>query len=104
MAYKQGYSDRKDESLGMKDGPASSKKQDYKDRRAESYGMQDYEKHKSSGHNMKYMDGKEYGVMGHDKMPDHIDVHSAQKKDLNRIDGKSMDYRGSPDQAFHYHY
>lgn len=36
---KQGYSDRKDESLGMKNGKESKKKQSYKSRRDESYGM-----------------------------------------------------------------
>jgi hypothetical protein len=36
---KQKYSDRKDESLGMKDGKESKKKQSFKSRRDESYGM-----------------------------------------------------------------
>lgn len=35
---KQGYNDRLDEKLGMKDGKESKKKQSYKDRRDESRG------------------------------------------------------------------
>ncbi len=42
---KQGYNDRLDESLGMRDGKGSSKKQNYKARRDESKGME-----KSLGH------------------------------------------------------
>jgi len=42
---KQGYNDRLDESLGMRDGKKSSKKQNYKARRDESKGME-----KSLGH------------------------------------------------------
>ncbi len=42
---KQGYNDRLDESLGMRDGKESTKKQSYKSRRDESKGME-----KSLGH------------------------------------------------------
>jgi hypothetical protein len=39
-AYDQGYDDQLDESLGMRDGPESSKMQSWKDRRDESKGME----------------------------------------------------------------
>ena len=39
MPKVQGYNDREDESLGMKDGKESGKKQSMKDRRDESKGM-----------------------------------------------------------------
>lgn len=84
--YNQGYSDRKDESLGMKDGASRNKKQGYKARRDESYGM------------------KNMGVMGHDKQPKSCNAFKAQKKDMGRVNVKRMDYRGSPDQAFDYKY
>lgn len=38
--FDQGYDDQLDESLGMRDGPESSKVQSYKDRRDESKGME----------------------------------------------------------------
>lgn len=41
---KQGYNDRLDERLGMKNGPEKKMKQDYKARRDESRGMERYEK------------------------------------------------------------
>lgn len=84
--YGQGYSDRKDESLGMRDGASKSKKQDYKSRRDESYGMK----------------GK--GIMGHEKKPSECNAFAAQRKDLSRVQRKPMDYRGSPDKAFDYKY
>ena len=37
---KQGYNDRLDESLGMRDGKESGKSQSYKSRRDESKGME----------------------------------------------------------------
>ncbi|MDX1532809.1 MAG: hypothetical protein R3230_01230 [Nitrosopumilaceae archaeon] len=55
---KQGYSDRKDESLGMKDGAERNYSQSYKDRRDESYGMDRFEKglgHASKPHSVDYM-------------------------------------------------
>jgi len=72
---KQGYADRKDESLGMKDGKESMKMQSYKSRRKESYGMDK--------------------VMGHDKAPKKCDPFAAQKKEMNR---------GYPAQAYDYKY
>ena len=44
-AKKQGYNDRLDESLGVRDGKESTKSQSYKSRRDESKGME-----KSLGH------------------------------------------------------
>ena len=38
--FMQGYNDRLDESMGMRDGKASSKKQSMKDRRDESSAME----------------------------------------------------------------
>jgi hypothetical protein len=84
--YKQGYADRMDERLGMKDGPARMKKQNYKDRRDESYGM------------------KNMGVMGHDKKPMKCDPFAAQKKDMGRVQREPMNNRGYPKQAFDYKY
>lgn len=84
--YKQGYSDRMDESLGMRDGKASSKKQGYKARRDESYGMRDM------------------GVMGHEKKPMKCDAFAAQKKDMGRLQREPMNNRGYPEQAFEYKY
>lgn len=84
MAYKQGYSDRKDESLGMKNGKESGKMQSYKSRRDESYGMK--------------------GVMGHEKNPSKCDAFAAQKKDLGRVQKRGMDHKGNPDKAFGYNY
>ena len=51
--YKQGYADRKDESLGMKDGAEKYKKQSYKSRRDESYGMEKYDSMDVMGHEKK---------------------------------------------------
>jgi hypothetical protein len=43
----QGYNDRLDERLGMKDGAESTKTQTYRDRRDESRGMTDRHHHRS---------------------------------------------------------
>lgn len=72
---RQGYAARKDESLGMKNGPARDMKQGYKARRAESYGMAK--------------------VMGHDKSPKKCDPFGAQKKQM---------HRGYPSEAYAYNY
>jgi hypothetical protein len=45
----QGYNDRLDESLGVKDGAESTKSQSYKDRRDESRGMTDRHHHRQHG-------------------------------------------------------
>jgi len=83
---KQGYADRMDESLGMRDGKASSKKQGYKARRDESYGM------------------KDMGVMGHEKKPMKCNAFAAQKSDMGRLKREPADNRGYPEQAFKYKY
>lgn len=85
--YKQGYADRKDESLGMRKGPARDMKQNYKDRRDESYGMK-----------------REMGVMGHEKKPMKCNAFAAQKSDLGRLNREPMKNRGYPEQAFDYKY
>lgn len=81
--YNQGYSDRMDESLGMRNG---KKSQSYKDRRDESYGM------------------KDMGVMGHEKKPMKCNAFAAQKRDMRKVDDRPMDYRGTPNKAFGYKY
>lgn len=84
--YKQGYSDRMDESLGIRRGKESSKKQSYKDRRDESYGM------------------KDMGVMDHEKKPMKCNAFAAQKKDLGRLKREPSNNRGYPEQAWDYKY
>lgn len=84
MAYKQGYKDRMDESLGMRRGKESTKKQSYKDRRDESKGMK--------------------GVMHHDSKPMKCNAFEAQKDDLGRIKMKPMNDRGYPSEAYSYKY
>ena len=87
MAHKQGYSARKDESLGMRNGREKKMKQPYKDRRAESYGMEG-----------------SMGVMGHEKEPRKIDAYAAQTRDMGRMDYKKSIDRGYPDKAMDYQY
>lgn len=83
---KQGYADRKDESLGMRDGAERNKKQSYKDRRDESYGM------------------KDMGVMGHASKPKKCNAFEAQRSDLGRLNRNPMDHKGYPKEAFDYKY
>ena len=85
--YKQSYSSRMDESLGMRRGAERNMKQSYKDRRDESYGA------KSMG-----------GVMGHEKMPKSCDSFAAQRSDLNRLKMEPNTNRGYPQQAWGYKY
>ena len=94
--YNQGYSDRKDEYLGMRDGKEAGKKQSYKSRRDESYGMN--KEYQSDG---KYAMG---GVMGHEKTPRSCNAFEAQKRDYGRVEKKPMNYRGNPDEAWEYKY
>lgn len=101
--YKQGYSDRKDESMGMRNGPEKDYKQSYKDRRDESYGMNDMYYGTKDMKNMSY-GMKDMGIMSHEKKPYKCDAFGAQKRDMNRVDVKEMDYRGSPDKSFNYKY
>jgi len=84
---KQGYSDRKDESLGMRRGKEAGKMQSYKDRRDESYGA-----------------SKSGGVMGHEKKPKKCDPLAAQKSDLGRIKREPQTNRGYPSEAWNYKY
>jgi hypothetical protein len=84
--YEQGYSDRKDESLGMRDGKESGKSQSYKSRRDESYGMK----------------GKK--IMGHEKNPSKCNVFSSQRRDLGRVQERPRTMRGNPEQAYGYKY
>lgn len=97
---KQGYNDRLDESLGMRNGPARSMKQDYKARRDESRGMKQYE---ANMKNERYMPkGMKKKVMGHDKAPNEINVPCGQGfKEVKPFhDGN----KGYPSQAFDYKY
>ncbi len=94
--YEQGYSDKKDEYLGMRDGKEGGKSQSYKSRRDESYGMS--KEYQSDG---KYAMG---GVMGHDKKPYYSDAFGAQKKDYGRVEKIPMNHRGNPDEAWDYKY
>lgn len=84
---RQGYAARKDESLGMRNGPARDMKQSYKDRRDESYGMK-----------------REMGVMGHDSKPMKCDAFAAQKSDMGRLQREPQDNRGYPQMAWDYKY
>lgn len=72
---KQGYSDRTDESLSMRNGKESMKSQSFKSRRDESYGMKK--------------------VMGHEKTPKKCDPFAAQKSGMRR---------GYPAEAYNYNY
>lgn len=82
--YKQGYSDRKDESMSMRNGKESGKMQSFKSRRDESYGM-----------------GK---IMGHEKQPKKCDAFAAQKSDMSKLDMMPSSNRGHPSQAYDYKY
>jgi len=84
---KQGYSDRMDESLGMRRGKESSKKQSYKSRRDESRGMKD-----------------DMGTMGHASKVYKCDPFAAQRADMNRIKNIPFEKRGYPSQAWDYDY
>lgn len=97
---KQGYNDRMDERLGMKDGAERYKKQDYKARRDESRGMAKADvKMKNERYMPKGMDKK---VMGHEKKPNKVDVPCGEGfKEVKPFkDGN----KGYPRQAFDYKY
>jgi hypothetical protein len=83
MATKQGYNDRLDESMGMRNGPEKMKEQSYKSRRNESRGMCD---------------------LGHEKKPGKINPLAAQNEDLSRLHIKKQDMRGNPKEAWNYKY
>jgi len=73
---KQGYNDRMDESLGMRDGKEAGKMQSMKDRRHESKGM-----------------------MGHDRKPEAV-----KAMPMNMYDKKPCPNRGYDDKAYAYKY
>ena len=89
---KQGYSDRKDESLGMKDGKESSKSQSYKGRRDESYAMKNNEKYMP-----KSMSSK---VMGHASAPKACPVSVGEG--LKEVKPAKQGMKGYSKQAFDY--
>lgn len=97
MAYKQGYSDRKDESLGMRNGKESKMSQSYKARRDESYGMS-----KANKANERYMpSGMSGKVMGHDKAPKSCGAEVGMGfKEVKPF----KEGRGYPKQAYDYKY
>jgi len=100
MDYKQGYKDRMDEKLGMKDGAESGKSQSYKSRRDESEGMK---KSYAKSNNDQYMPkGMGSKVMGHDNKPKSITVPEGQG--FKEVKPFRQGNRGYPSQAFDYKY
>lgn len=78
MAYKQGYNDRMDESLGMRN--KGKKKQSYKARRDESKGMEKA-KGKKAYSSVGSMDKHPEHSLGHSLGHAHHHIaHSAGKK------------------------
>lgn len=97
---KQGYNDRLDERLGMKNGAESSKSQSYKSRRDESRGMA---KADVKSKNEKYMPkGMGNKVMGHDKSPYKVTVPEGQG--FAEVKPFKTGNLGYPKQAFDYKY
>ncbi|NGX36875.1 MAG: hypothetical protein K1000chlam2_00020 [Chlamydiae bacterium] len=101
MAHKQGYNDRMDERLGMKNGADKYMDQSYKARRNESRGMA---KSESNYANEKYMEKGMAGsgkVMGHDKSPSKVGLMVGYGfKEIKPFhEGK-----GYPKQAYDYKY
>ena len=94
MAYKQGYDDRMDESLGMRDGKESGKKQSYKDRRDESRGMR---KSKDRGGVFDLRDGEQAPSVK------HVPTDSEQY-DMDRVRYESVGSKGYPAEAWNYEY
>lgn len=80
----------------MPKGKGYDYRQSKRDRMDESRGMRDYQH--------GYKEGMMGKVMGHEKDPKKVNSFAAQKRDLNRVDMKPMDYRGTPEQAFDYKY
>lgn len=89
MAYKQGYDDRMDESMSMRDGKESSKKQSYKDRRDESRGM--------SGGVFNLKDNTQAGEVK--QVPT-----DSEQYDMGRVRYESVGSKGYPAQAWDYKY
>jgi len=100
MAYKQGYNDRMDESLGMRNGKESGMKQSYKARRDESRGMS---KSYAKSSNEKYMP-KSMGpkVMGHDSSPK--DCYVPVGEGFKEVKTFRTGNKGYPSKAFDYKY
>lgn len=95
---RQGYNDRLDESLGMRNGKESMMSQSYKARRDESRGMRS----EANKANERYMpSGMSGKVMGHDKAPKGCDpkVGMGWSKVKPFREGK-----GYPKQAYDYKY
>lgn len=94
MAYKQGYDDRMDESLGMRDGKESGKKQSYKDRRDESRGM-------SRGK----MGGGVFNLKDNTQASEVKQVSTnSEQYDMGRVRYESVGSKGYPAQAWDYDY
>ena len=91
---KQGYDDRKDESLGMKRGKESGKKQSYKSRRDESRGMR---KEKRGGGVFNLKDGTQASEVK------NVPANSEQY-DMGRIQEESIGSKGYPAEAWNYKY
>ena len=94
MAYKQGYNDRMDESLGMRHGKESGKMQSYHDRRDESRGMK---KSKSYGGMYDLKDGTQ--ASGVRSIPT-----DSEKYDMGRVKYESVGSKGYPAEAWNYEY
>lgn len=98
--YSQGYSDRMDESLGMRRGAESEMSQSYKSRRDESMGMKKSYASKSNERYMpKGMGGK---VMGHDRKPSSCSVPVGE--DWSKVKPFKPGNLGYPSKAFDYKY
>lgn len=94
MAYKQGYDDRMDESMSMKDGRGSSKMQSYSSRRDESRGMRK-SKDRGGGFNLK--------DNTHASDVKNVSMNSEQY-DMGRVQYESVGSKGYPAQAWDYSY
>ena len=94
MAHTQGYNDRMDESLGMREGKGSSKKQSYSNRRDESRGMR---KSKDRGGVFNLKDGEQAGYVK------YVSTNSEQY-DMGRVRYETVGSKGYPAQAWKYDY
>lgn len=94
MAHRQGYNDRKDESMGMRDGKESGKMQSYSDRRGESRGMY---KSNYGGKGFNLKDGTQASEVK------NISTTSEQY-DMGRIRYEHVGSKGYPAQAWDYKY
>ena len=96
---KQGYDDRMDESLGMRDGKESDKSQSYSDRRDESRGMRKSKDRKSKdrGGVFNLRDGEQAATVK------NVPTDSEQY-DMGRMRYESVGSKGYPAQAWDYEY